>query len=368
MADLRLLKWTIRADACGIELESPPHPRLQARSPEVIRAAKDAVRDELAPALAQQFADPLVRKFIRDLEDPPRGSRRSSIRTLIADGEEVHARLQPALTSPPEARPAALAMAIEPYLQLLPGEGEATVLDEFTGLPLGDIWRYFRFTWSIPQTAIPGRQMFYLVRDRAHPCHAVMGIAALGNTPLVSPLRDKEIGWTQGVVAARLMAAAQAGDRGELRRIHRHLEALVNGALDEINPQGLVKPNELAAPTDDIIARLQRRASEFASRRADALREVAEAASAGVPLAVQETEQLDYGLPPVSRAMLELEGKRAPKDTPETLARQLLVAKKRAFELARLLRRGWRWPPGATNSPIRRQPPPCCGTKNSFFP
>lgn len=166
-----------------------------------------------------------------------------------------------------------------------------------------------------------------------------MGIAALGNTPLVSPFRDKEIGWTQKIVVARLMAAAQAGDRGELRRIHnKYLEALVNGAIEEINPQGLVKPQELLAPTDDVIARLQRRANEFASRRADALREVAEAASAGVPLAVQETEQLDYRLPPVSRAMLELEGKRAPKDTPETFARQLLVAKKRAFELARLLR------------------------------
>lgn len=36
--------------------------------------------------------------------------------------------------------------------------------------------------------------------------------------------------------------------------------------------------------------------------------------------------------------MLELEGKAAPKDSPETFARRLLVAKKRAFELARLCR------------------------------
>jgi hypothetical protein len=338
LADLRVLKWTIRADGYGIELESPPHPRLQARSPEVIRAAKDAVRDELAPAIAQQFADPLVRKFIRDLESPSRGTRRSSIRALIADGAELHARLRPALAASPAGRAAALGIAIQPYLQLIPGEGDATVLDEFTGIPLGDVWRYFRYTWSIPQTAIPGRQMFYLVRDRAHPCHAVIGIAALGNTPLVSLLRDNAIGWTQGAFAARLLAAVQARDRGQLRRLVRYLETLINGAIDEIDPKELVKPGELAAPSDDVIARLQRRASEFASRRADALREVAEAASAGVPIAVQETEQLDYRLPPVSTAMLELEGKRAPKDKPETLARQLLVAKKRAFELARLLR------------------------------
>ena len=62
--------------------------------------------------------------------------------------------------------------AIKPYPQLIPGEGEQAALDEFTGIQLADIWRYFRYTWSIPNTPIPGRQMFYLVRDQAHPCHA----------------------------------------------------------------------------------------------------------------------------------------------------------------------------------------------------
>ena len=338
LGDLWLLKWRIRADACGIELVSPPHPRLQARSPEVIQAAKDAVRQELAPAVAQQFADPHVRKFIHDMEDPPRGSRRSSIRALIADGAELHARLRPAIATLDTDRAAVLATAIRPYLQLVPGDGEAAVFDKYTGISLGDVWRYFRFTWSIPQTPIPGRQMFYLVRDRAHPCHAVVGIAALGNTPLVSALRDNEIGWTQEKFAERLSAAVQNGDRKALQFLVRHLETLVNKALDEINPRELVTARELAAPSEDVIARLQRRANEFASRRADALRDVAEAAGAGVPLAAPEIEQSDFGLPPVSTAMLELEGKRAPKDRPETLARQLLVAKKRAFELARLLR------------------------------
>jgi hypothetical protein len=152
------------------------------------------VRKELSPARAQQFADPLVRDFIRHLEDPPKGSRRRSIRALIANGQEVHDRLKAAIDTLPYVDPQTLETAIQPYLQLVPGEGEPNIFDEFTGLPLSDIWRYFRYTWSIPNTPIPGRQLFYLVRDRAHPSHAIMGIAALGNSPLISTLRDRAIG------------------------------------------------------------------------------------------------------------------------------------------------------------------------------
>ena len=338
LADLRMLKWTVRADNCGIELQSPPHPRLKQKSAKAVAESKEAVRKELSPALAQQFADPLVRDFITNLEDPPRGSRRKSIQNLIADGAELAARLQPALAETGDARVAALANAVKPYLQLVPGEGDASIQDEWTGISLNEIWRYFRFTWSIPQTPIPGRQMFYLIRDAAHANHAVVGIAALGNSPLVSPLRDNAIGWTPEKFVLRFKSAAESGDKKALKGLVDYLEALIEGGLSEVNPEGLVSNAEMENPTEDVIARLQRRADEFASRRENALRDVAEAASAGVPLELQETEQPDYGIPPVSVSVLELEGKRAHKDTPETLARRLLVAKKRAFEFARLLK------------------------------
>lgn len=284
LADLRLLKWTVRADNCGIELQSPPHPRLKHKSPDVVAESKEAIREELSPVLAQQFADPLVREFIQNMEAPSRGPRRSSIQKLIADGAELVTRLRPALLATGEERNAHLAQTIQPYLQLLPGEGEASVQDEFTGISLNDIWRYFRFTWSIPQTSIPGRQMFYLIRDAAHPCHAIIGIAALGNSPLVSPLRDNAVGWTPEKFALRFIDAANNADQQELNRLADHLDALISGALSEVSASGLVNVSEMANPNDDIIARLQRRADEFASRREEALRDVAEAATAGVPL------------------------------------------------------------------------------------
>jgi hypothetical protein len=243
LVDLRLLKWQVRADGYGLELESPPHPRLGPRTPESIQGYKDGLRRELAPTLHQQFSDPGIRRFIEELEHPPEASKRKSISLLIADGDELWARLSVSLPAAKDARADSLRQAVQPYLQLLPGDRDDAVKDAYTNIPLGDIWRYFRYFWSIPQTSIPGRQMFYLVRDRAHPCHAIIGIACLGNSPLMSPQRDDAIGWTPERFRKRLEEAALANNRPILESLHAYLEDLLDRAIAGINPQGLAKPS-----------------------------------------------------------------------------------------------------------------------------
>jgi len=79
----------------------------------------------------------------------------------------------------------------EPYIQLVTNDR-----DQYTGYKLSDIWRYFRYTWSIPYKTMPGRNLFYLVRDRLQPCHPIIGIFALGNSVLNLTVRDDDIGWT----------------------------------------------------------------------------------------------------------------------------------------------------------------------------
>ena len=79
----------------------------------------------------------------------------------------------------------------DPYIQLVTQDK-----DEFTGIELSDIWRYFRYTWAIPYKTMPGRNLFYLVRDRAQKYHPIMGIFALGNSVLNLSVRDEDIGWT----------------------------------------------------------------------------------------------------------------------------------------------------------------------------
>ena len=88
---------------------------------------------------------------------------------------------------------------VEPYIQLVTHS-----IDEHTGYRDTDIWRYFRYTWSIPYKTMPGRNLFYLVRDRAQEFHPVIGIFALGNAVLNLTVRDNEIGWTVDAVRSTL--------------------------------------------------------------------------------------------------------------------------------------------------------------------
>jgi hypothetical protein len=88
---------------------------------------------------------------------------------------------------------------VDPYIQLVTHS-----IDEYTGYRDTDIWRYFRYTWSIPYKTMPGRNLFYLVRDRAQEFHPVIGIFALGNAVLNLTVRDNEIGWTVDAIRSTL--------------------------------------------------------------------------------------------------------------------------------------------------------------------
>ena len=117
-----------------------------------------------------------------------RNSAGHDISELIADGPELANRIEQA-----HAGRISIKQAVQPYLQLVT-ENER---DQFTGLKISEIWRYFRLTWSTPSETTPGRTMQYLIRDAAHPMHAVMGIASLENCAVQITCRDDYIGWNQ---------------------------------------------------------------------------------------------------------------------------------------------------------------------------
>jgi hypothetical protein len=145
------------------------------------------------------------------MEQPAKSSKAKPIGLLIADGREVAQRLEPALRAKgTPKRVEALQVAVKPYLQLVVS-GER---DEFTNLPLGDVWRYFRYSWCIPQLPIPGRQLLYLIRDAAHPYHAVMGIASLNNCAMQNKVRDDRIGWTGEAFLTHAREVALPGGQG----------------------------------------------------------------------------------------------------------------------------------------------------------
>lgn len=141
---------------------------------------KRMLRYRLSAERNAQFKTDSVVSFIRRMEtDKKFNGDKVSIKSLIGNPQLLIAKIEN------------YEQVCEPYIQLVTNER-----DEFTGYKLSDIWRYFRYTWSIPYKTMPGRNLFYLVRDRLQPCHPIIGIFALGNSVLNLTVRDDDIGWT----------------------------------------------------------------------------------------------------------------------------------------------------------------------------
>ena len=141
---------------------------------------KQKLRYRLSAEKNAQFKAPSVAAFIRKMESNKiyQGNN-ISVRDLIGDKHFLIQQIKNGQR------------VCDPYIQLVTGER-----DTLTGYKLSDIWRYFRFTWSIPYKTMPGRNLFYLVRDRLQPHHPIIGIFALGNSVLNLTVRDDDIGWT----------------------------------------------------------------------------------------------------------------------------------------------------------------------------
>ena len=325
LSDLTRLRWRIVEQGYGFALENRGE-RVGGRATAEIVTSKEMLRSELQPIVEEQKRHRAVLDFIARMEGDDRSGRRS-VRLLMADGAELAARLAPAGDLEGEERVVALGEAIKPYLQ----EADKRV-DPTTGRRLREIWRYFRYSWSIPQVPTPGRQLLYLVRDGAHPAHPVIGIAALNNCPLeMGEPRERYIGWHFSAIVERFSAAAGSG-REALEEEVQWLERQVEASLSEIDWTNLVTAEEVESPDDAVVRRLALRNQEFSKLRETLLREVA---SSSVDM-FEAGRWDDEDAPPVDDDILKLEAK-ASVDARMHIARKQLVAKKRALALSRLL-------------------------------
>ncbi len=127
---------------------------------------KGYIRFRLSSERKAQFQDESVMRFVEKMESiKTHNDQRISIRNLIGSSTELIRKIQNNVEP-----------IVSPYIQLVTRQK-----DEHTGYWLSDIWRYFRYTWAIPYKSMPGRNLFYLVRDASQPCHPIIGIFALGN-------------------------------------------------------------------------------------------------------------------------------------------------------------------------------------------
>jgi hypothetical protein len=241
------------------------------RGPEAIQKQKAAIRASLNYERLAQLKKPSVQEFIRKMERTRLFKGQSiSIFSLYANGEELASDLAAVQNlSDTKERTEAAYKVIQPYLQQVTPEARC----EYTGLLLNDIWRYIRYTWSIPYNATPGRNMFYLVRDAARPFHPIIGIAALGSSLVQLTARDNIIGWTLQSTLNRIKDAQFRAD--DAQKIVYMLRSTLEASLEDIAIDDLnVSSNELVDPTEEILIRLKTTAKEAREKRIEFLQKL----------------------------------------------------------------------------------------------
>ncbi len=242
--------WSTRVADGEVQVLAPTHHASQGDQSE---ATKEAIRAQLHAARQSQLEKASTRSFVERLERKRRGPLgRNSVFDLMRDGRELSDALQDLHGSSNDERIAKLGALIQPYLQVIQTADERC---KRTGLKLYEIWRYFRHTWANPYKSVPGRSMAILVRDRAHPAHPVIGIAAL-NSPVVQlGLRDRYIGWEPDHLVKALLDAPDP-------RVPSWLQVLTQRLIEDVYlsdflADGIISQKELRQPTEACLRRLQ---------------------------------------------------------------------------------------------------------------
>jgi hypothetical protein len=255
LADLKMQGWGLHLREEGIFVEKPnAHSTDAALHKERVKRGHLRERD-------YQLAQSAVRQFVAEMERPRLGRNGwVSIFSLMRDGRELAARLSDVQsTTDLQARADLLERCVDPYLQPVTAGGVC----ELTGLRLGDIWRYFRHTWTNHYSSTPGRQVAFLVRDRAVEYHPVIGIGAYGSAVVQLSVRDEWIGWTPECFLKRLAQEPSRLGPWILRSLQELIAAIY---VQDFVDDGTLERRALRTPDQRLVDRLGREALKASQR------------------------------------------------------------------------------------------------------
>lgn len=257
IADLLEQGWEVSFEREGMHLKPPG---IEPSSEQSINDIKLRIRSALQLARRRQLAEPSVRSFIARMERPTvrQAGGRTSILDLIDDGKVLSDRLRAIVDLTGTEREAALANLIDPVVEVChPGKR-----CDFTGLPLNDVWRYFRHTWAHEYRPIPGRQLLVLIRNAARPNRPIMGIAMLASPVMRVSVRDNWIGWLRD--AAETNVREGLWQPGEFAR---SIMTRLKTSIDSVRWDDLVGSDEIDMPVENTVLRLEQKAAGAAFAR-----------------------------------------------------------------------------------------------------
>lgn len=288
--DVLRLMWSfsLTEDEDGRQQLTAHPPDFTSTQNHTLNKVKDRVQDTLTTARDEQLLEDRTQKLIRSMEKSrPHQTegervRNVSVQDLFLSPQALAEDIRDFRASTEPEKLEQIQTLVDPYLQFVDSSED----DAFTGLRLLDIWKYARYTWSIPFKQTPGRRMRYLIRDRSRDFHPIIGIGALGSGVMQLTPRDQEIGWAPLALAhknrlkehfkeerkeenpsqARMQALREADFRRVfgshtwlvlhtmLRQLHRATDYLY---LDDFYEEGVLSPGDIHAPSEETLERLQ---------------------------------------------------------------------------------------------------------------
>ena len=214
------------------------------------REVKKRIRTSLVMARNDQLKQESVKKFIKKMERPHwHKGRQISITDLFVSPENFKQDLNKRLNLSEEIRDEMIGDSIKPYLQKVTNEK-----DKHTGFRLRDIWRYSRYTWSLPLKNQPGRRTSYLVRDASREYHPIIGIGALGNSVVQISVRDEDIGWK--------LDSFLSLDVEDSKKINS-LKEEIDHAIDNIYWKDLIDKEDFLHPDEKTLKKLTKTKNKF---------------------------------------------------------------------------------------------------------
>jgi hypothetical protein len=182
-----------------------------------LRSEKAAVRRSLEARARERMSSPGTRSFLHRLEG-------EGVLQLVAEGRVLASALA-------KRGPSSVIPTLWPAR---PQDGA----DPVTGVPLHDIYKYLRFSWSFPYGSTPGRSLPFLIRDEGMPGAPVCGLLCLSSPVPRLEARDANFGWSPDhlrlqVVGLGLIEDAQDGAPGALAGALREAASVATLGLPE---------------------------------------------------------------------------------------------------------------------------------------
>lgn len=257
VADLFEQGWRVAVEDDHILFEAPGITR---QSEQSVDDVKRRVRDALQAARQRQLREPSVEAFLRRMERRTLRATgaRSCILDLVDNGSDLAAEFRRIASLPTDQQESALADVVDPVVEICRARDRCSA----TGLPLNDIWRYFRHTWAHEYRPIPGRQMLVLIRNAARPNRPVMGIAMLASPVMRVTARDRWIGWLRESMEARFLAGEWAPED-----IAKAFLGRIDASIANLRWDDLASKSEIRSPVETTILRLEQKASGAAYSR-----------------------------------------------------------------------------------------------------